>query len=143
MQLLGRPRPVELAVGGRDLLGIGDAVLELRHRPPIRERGVDQVGGQLGGPREHGARVVVDPDWNPLLRGNRTRVELLHQLDDADARFLVAGHQCPLDGRRPTPARQQRRVGVEPARPLQRAARHELSIRDNHERVHFGHERVP
>jgi len=118
VQLLRRPRPVELSIGRPDLLGIGDAVLGLRRRPSVVERGVDQVGRQLSSAREEGSGVVVDPDRKLLLSRDRPGVELLDQLDDRDSCLLVARHQRPLDRRSPTPARQERRVDVEPARAL-------------------------
>ena len=69
MQLLGRARPVELSVAAPDLLGVGGAVLGLRRRLLVVERGVDQIGRQLGGPGKDDSGVIVDPDLKPLLRG--------------------------------------------------------------------------
>ena len=65
-----------------------------------------------------GAGVVLGLDRERALRGDRPRVELgLDSLMIVTPVSAVAGHQRPLDRRRAAPARQQRRVDVEPERP--------------------------
>ena len=65
-------------------------------------------------PLVHGPGVIVRADRERLLGRDRARVELLHELDDRHAGLGVAGHDRALDRGRPAPARQQRRVDVEP-----------------------------
>ena len=72
--------------------------------------------------REDRAGVVLRPDRERPLRRDRAGVELRDRAMDRDAGLRVAGHQRALDRRGTAPARQQRRVHVEPERRV-RAAR--------------------
>ena len=134
-ELLRRPREVELAIGGRDLLGVGHAVLGLRLEVRVGEDAVEQPRGDLRRALEDGARVVVGAELERLLRRDRPRVELGRRAVDRDAGARVAGHQRALDRRGAAPARQQRRVHVEPERPREQRLRDQQAVRGDDDRV--------
>ena len=60
------------------------------------------------------ARVVLRPDRERPLRGDRARVELGRRPVDRDPGLRVTGHERPLDRSGAAPARQERRVDVQP-----------------------------
>ena len=126
-----RTREIELAILGPDLLGVGDAVAGLRRerRLGLRQHLAEQLGRDLGGARVDGARVVVRPDVEGTLRGDRPGVELGDRPVDGDAGALVAGHERALDRRGAAPARQQRRVDVEPQRAVEQRVRDQQPVR--------------
>ena len=96
---------------------------------------LEQLDADLRGAVVDGAGVVLGPIGNGSLRGDRPGVELLDELDHRDAGLVVAGHDRPLDGRRPTPARQQRRVDVQPEVPLEQRCRDQPPVGDEHDRL--------
>ncbi len=130
-----RPRQVELAIGGADLLGVRDSFFGLRPEIGLRQHVLDQLGRDLGSTREHGARIVVRAELESLLRRDRAGIELLDRLVDRDAGLRVAGHDRPLDRRRPAPARQQRGVHVEPERLPEQALRNQQAVGRDHDRI--------
>src|SRR5262249_19166864 len=109
-----RVRQVELAVPGRDLLGVRDAVLALRLEPGVGQHVAEGPRGDLRRAGEDRAGVVVGPDREGLLRRDRAGVERLDRAVDRDARLLVAGEDRPLHWRRSAPAREERRMDVQP-----------------------------
>ena len=52
-------------------------------------------------------------ECQPLLKRDRTRIKTSFHPHDAESGLHVASHDCPLDGRGPTPARQQRSMQIE------------------------------
>ena len=114
---------VELAVGGRDLLGVG------RRRPRAAARTsasvehvVEQPRRDLGRAREH-----LPASSSPI--GNRSCAAIGPASSSATVSWivtpglLVAGEDRALDRRGAAPARQQRRVHVQPERPLEQPRR--------------------
>ena len=103
---------------GADLLGVRRAVVRLRRelRLVLREHVAQKLRRDLGRARVDRAGVVLRPDRERALRRDRPRVERLDRLVDRHAGLRVAGHDRPLDRRRPAPARQERRMDVEPER---------------------------
>src|SRR4029450_2064690 len=87
VQLAGRPRPIELAVGGPDLLGVRHSAL-LRTEVLGLERRIDKIRCHRCGSLEHGARIVFRSDWEPALRPDRAGVELIYE---PDARHAARG----------------------------------------------------
>jgi hypothetical protein len=116
LALMCRRRRVQRAVGRRDLLGVGHALLRLLDARRVLLEHADQQARaevhQTGGER---AVRVVGPDRLGLRQAHRPAVEAGGDLHDRDPGLGVAGHHGPLHGRRPAPARQQRRVHVEQA----------------------------
>ena len=118
-QLDRRAGGIEAPLGGVDLLGVGRLVVVLlleardrrprtgraprpaaRRRPP---RGAPRaVSKSSSGPIAISSRSATGPESRPSVSSHH-----------ADAGALVAGHDRPLDRRRPAPARQQRRVDVD------------------------------
>jgi len=107
---------VEHPVGRLDLVRVGDAVPLLwpGRWSRICEHAVEQPDRDGGCPCEHRAGVVAGLDREGLDREDRTGVELLHRLVDGDAGLGVTGNDRALDGRSAAPARQKRRMDVEP-----------------------------
>ncbi len=95
----------------------------------------DQACGNLGRARVHGAGVVVGPDVECLLRGDRAGVELGRRAMDRDAGLRVAGHERALDRRRTAPARQERRMHVEPEPAVEQRVGDEQAVRGDDDRV--------
>ena len=125
---------VELAVRGRDLLGVRRLALlrlELRRLDHV-------VRAAAPRPRRRGrstcARVVV-ADREPLLRGDRAGVELRDRLVDRHAGLLVAGEDRALDRRRAAPAREERRMDVQEQRLLEQARRDVEAVRADDDAV--------
>ena len=111
---LGRRGRVQRAVGGGDLLGVGDALLGLLDEGrPLVERAHEQRRPQVLQARGERAVVVLGLDRLGLHEADRPGVEPRREAHDRHPGLLVAGHDRPLDGRRPAPARQQRRMDVE------------------------------
>ena len=105
---------VQRAVGGGDLLGVGDAVLGLLGEGrALVERAHQQGGAAVLQARRQRPVVVVGPDRLGLHEAHRTGVETGRETHDRDPGLLVAGHDGALDGRRAAPARQQRGMDVE------------------------------
>jgi hypothetical protein len=71
---------------------------------------------------------AVRPDREGLLCRDRSGVELGHGLVDRDAGLRIAGHDRPLDRSRATPAREERRVDVEPEPLGERLGRDQQAI---------------
>jgi hypothetical protein len=111
VELFGRPRPIQLAVGGLDLLRVGHLAL-LRAEVLGVERRIDKVGRQSRRSLEHRACIVLGPDPEPALRADRPGVQLGHEADDRYAGLVVPCHDRPLDRSRSAPARKQGRVDV-------------------------------
>ena len=108
VELGRRPHPVQVAIGGGQLGGVGDAVLRLGDAGRAPGQGVDQQRhAQLERPGRQVAGVVGLPDRKPGHAVHRAGVQLGHQFDHGHPGLGVAGHQRPLDRRRPAPARQQ------------------------------------
>src|SRR5262249_25363709 len=120
---------VELAVGRADLLGVRHAFLGLLGETRRRQDVPEEPRGDLGGPREDRARVVFVADRKGLLRRDRACVERLDGAVDRDAGLLVAPEDGALDGRGAAPARQQRRMNVEPEGLLEEARRDVQAVR--------------
>ncbi len=114
LELLRRARRVERAVGGLDLVRVRDLRLVLVHEArPLVQRSHEQLAAEpLEADRERPV-VVVAADRLRLLQAHRAGVEALGDAHDRDAGGVVAGHDRPLHGRRPAPARQQRRMHVD------------------------------
>ena len=108
------PRRIELAVGGDDLLRVRHALVRLRRERWMFEHAVEQSRGNLGRARVHDAGVVLRADVERFLCGDRPGVELLRRAVDGDSRLRVAGHDRALDGSGAAPARQERRMHVQP-----------------------------
>ena len=128
--------PVDGCLGLCDLRRVRDACGRLR-RPGNRHarrqatQHADQRAGALGRDaiEERGGRIAgADGDAHGVE--HRAGVEPRLHLHDRRARFLVAGKQRALNGRRAAPARQQRRVNVEAAmaRPCQDRGRQDESV---------------
>src|SRR4051812_16749425 len=72
LQLVGGPARVEEAVGGRDLLGVGDALVGLLAEGGLRVERLDQqLAAQSGQPPCKAAVVVVGPDRLGALEADR------------------------------------------------------------------------
>ena len=113
-ELLGRAGEVELSVGGADLLGVRRlAGLRRERRSPV-EDAVEEPDGDLGRTAVDEPRVVLGPDRERLAGRHRTGVELRHGLVDGHAGLGVPGHDRPLDRCGAPPAREQRRMDVQP-----------------------------
>ena len=134
-ELRSRTREVEVPVGRGDLVGVGCAVrrLGLEHR--LGQHVADQPRGDLGGTRVHRSGVVVRLELERLLSGDRAGVELGGRAMDRDAGSRVARHQRTLDRRRAAPARQERRMDVEPEPTVEQRVRDEQPVRGNDNRV--------
>ncbi len=65
----------------------------------------------------------------------RARVELGHRAVDRHPGLRIAGQDGPLDRRRPSPPRQERRMDVEPEPALEQLGRDEEPVRDDHDRA--------
>src|SRR5205085_789418 len=92
VELLGRTAPVELAVGGPDLLRVRDPHLRLWKEVLVLDRLVDERGGDRRRARVDVPRGVVRPDPELLLGRPGARVQLLDGAMDGYAGLLVAGH---------------------------------------------------
>ena len=109
----GRSRS-SIAVGGRDLVGVGDAVGGLRHE---RRRSAPRGRRRAAAPPPPPPARTPRPRRPPARSGTRScaaigpGVELLHGLVDRDARLGVTGQDRALDGCGAAPAGQQRRDG--------------------------------
>ena len=114
LQLGRRAGRVQRAVGGLDLVRVGDAVrCLLDPGRALVERLHQQRAAALLQARGERAVVVAGPDRLAAAQADRPGVEPRGQPHDRDARLGVAGHDRPLDRGRAAPARQQRRVHVE------------------------------
>ena len=104
------------AVRGLDLLGVGDAVGRLGHERGTRvgEHGVEQPHRHDRGPREDRAGVVVraDRETPPARRSGRRRAPSPSRGSSPRSRRRRRGSPARPGGA--TPARQERRVHVEP-----------------------------
>ena len=121
---------VEPPVVGADLRRVRRlADLRLERRGRLREHVVEEPRRDLGRAREDGARVVLVADRERLAGRDGPCVELGDRLVDRDARLVVAGHDRPLDGRRTAPAREERRVDVEPQPLGEQVGRDEQAVR--------------
>ena len=109
-------RQVEHPVVGLDLRRVGRARPRLRPELRLGQHLVQQLDRELGGALVDRRRVVLGADRERALRCDRAGVELLHGLVDRDAGLGVAGHERALDRGGAAPARQQRRVHVQPER---------------------------
>ena len=134
VQALLRPREVELAVGRFDL-GRVRRLAHLRRERRLRQHLVQQLDRELGRARIDRPRVVLRRQREAALRGDRACIELLHRLVDRDADLLVAGEQRPLDRGRAAPARQQRRMDVQPEPLLEQALRDQQAVRGDDRRL--------
>ena len=132
-ELRRRPRQVELPVGGRDLLGVGGPLARLWGESDGQR--VEQARRHLCGAVIDGAGIVVGPDREGFLRGDRPGVQLLDELDDRHAGLRVARHDRALDRRRPAPARQQRRVHVQPLMPIEQRPWDDQAVGDRDDRL--------
>ncbi len=66
------------------------------------------------------------------------RVERLDEQDHAGCELVLAGHQGALDRRGATPARELRRVQVEPRHGIEQRPGHELAVGDHRHRTETG-----
>ena len=126
-ELYGRLGPVEVEVFLGDLLRQGDLAL-LGHgvrqpRHPVRQRVHDQRAGDGDHflPERREADLVIER--HRADRVNRTGVETLLDLHQADASLVVTGEDGPLDGGGATPARQQREMEVHHRHPVEQSRR--------------------
>ena len=114
MDVFGRTRPVDLMLGGVDLLGVRRlAFLGRRGAQPVAQRidqqvraGVHQSGAQLGG-------RLLGADLQTSARVHRPGVEPLLQLHEAYPGLGVAGEDRPFQRRGSAPPGQQREVHVD------------------------------
>src|SRR5919204_3627642 len=135
VQLARGPRPVELTVGGGDLVRVRDAIVALRHERRRVEDLVEQPRSKLCCTREDDAGVIVLADAEPLLRPDGPRVELLHRPMDRDAGLGIAGHDRAFDGSGASPPRQERRVNVQPQIPLEKRLGNQQPVRRDHDGI--------
>ena len=134
--LVRRPRRVERAVGGLDLVRVGDAGLVLLDpRRALVERADEQLAAEILEPRGERAVVVVRPDRLGSARqtGPESSPAVSRMIETPVSR--VAGHDRPLDRRRAAPARQQRRVDVEELVVGQQRLLDQRAVRADEERV--------
>ena len=136
---LGGRSGVQRAVGGGDLLGVGDALLGLLGAGrALVERAHQQGGAEVLQARRQRPVVVVGPDRLGLHEAHRTGVETGREAHDRDPGLLVAGHDRALDGRRAAPARQQRGMDVEDLEVGQQRLLDQRAERAEHEHVGAG-----
>ena len=88
----------------------------------LREHGLELARGHLGRTLVHAAGVEL-ADREGVLRRDRACVELFDRPVDRHARLLVAGEDRALDRRGAAPAREQRRMDVQPQRLLEQPRR--------------------
>ena len=136
-ELRRRSRGIELAIFGADLLRVRHPFLGLwlETRLVLAEHVAQELGGDLGGSRVDGAGVVPGRHGKRAPRCDRPGVERLDRPVDRDACLLVAGHERPLDRSRAAPARQQRRMDVEPQRALEQLVRDQEPVRTDDDGV--------
>ena len=124
--LLGRAAPVELAILRIDLGRVAGSLLGLGLEGRLWQDAVQQRDRERGRLLVDRAGVVLERERESGLGRDRAGVERLDRLVDRHAGLGVSGHQRPLHRRRPTPARKQRGMDVEPERLL------ELGLGDQH-----------
>ena len=114
-----------------------DALLGLRLEPRLvlREDVAQELGRDLGRARVDRAGVVLRRDREGTLRRDRPGVERLDRAVDRDAGLVVPGHERALDRRGAAPARQQRRMDVEPQRALEQLVRDQEAVGADDDRV--------
>ena len=134
VQALDRTGEVEQAVVGLDLRGVGRLAL-LRPEHGLGQHFVQQLDRELCCTVVEGPRIVLRRHEKRALRSDRAGVELLDRLVDRDAGLGVARKQGALDRGRPTPARQQRRVHVQPHAALEQIVRDQQSVSDDDDRL--------
>jgi hypothetical protein len=118
LQLAGRARGVEAALGRVDLLGVGGVPLvllgELEALRGEQIEGLDQkLAAQLRQPRGEGAEILLATDLHLLAQRHRAGVEAGGKPHHAHPGLLVGCHQRPLDRGGAAPARQQRGMDVQ------------------------------
>ena len=80
----------------------------------LSQNAVEKLGGDLGGSGEHGAGIVLRADREGALRSHGAGIQLFHGAVDGDTGLGVAGEDRTLDRSRAAPARQERRMDVQP-----------------------------
>ena len=111
--------PLEVQPDGGKRMEYEAFLRGLRSQRRFRQRLLQQLGRQFACPRRDRAEIVLRRERERPLRRDRPGVELRHELDDRHSGLLVAGHQRTLDRRGASPAREQRRVDVQPQRPVE------------------------
>ena len=101
----------------------------------LGEHLLEQLGRELTRALVDDACVVLDADQKGALGGDRAGVELRRRPVNRDSRLVVPGHDRPLDRRRAAPAREQRRMDVEPARAVEEALGNERAVGGHDHRV--------
>ena len=121
-----------------ELVGVASARLPARENTGAGSTPSSRSTRELGRARRRPAPASSSsPTRKCALRRDRAGVQLLHELDDRDAGLLVARQQRTLDRRRAAPAREERRVDVQPERRAQAGrpgSRH--AVGDEDDRVH-------
>ena len=127
---------VELAIGRRDLLGVRHAVVRLRP-----ELGVPASTSSSSSTASSAARRRPRRRRRPARSGTPRCAAIgpasssFDRLVDRHAGLLVAGHDRPLDRGRTAPARQQRRMDVQPQRLVEERLGDQQAVGRDHDGV--------
>ena len=125
---------IELPVGCRDLLGVGRTAVRLRLE---RRDSSMSFRSRAATSAERCAHLpsIELADLERLLRRDRPGVQRLDCLVDRHARLLVAGQDRALHRGGTAPARQQRRMHVQPERAFEQARRDVEAVRADDDAV--------